>query len=73
MSGHVVVNDRTPQSLKNSSSLIWAEPTQKHSLVYPTPAPGAALTAAVQSEDIFAKVSVHKRGECLTVVTQTMR
>lgn len=59
---YVVVNDRTPQSLMNSSSLIWVDP--QRALTGPdllTPAPGAELTPVVQKGDVFAEINVHRR------------
>lgn len=44
-----MVNDRTPQSLVNSSSLIWVSPNRALAGPHlPAPAPGARRTRALQ-------------------------
>ncbi len=69
---YVVVNDRTPQSLMNSSSLIWVDPHR--ALTEPvllTPAPGAQRTSVVQKGDVLAEINAHRRKNCIIVDTQT--
>lgn len=68
-----MVNDRTPQSLVNSSSLIWVSPnTALAGPRLPAPAPGAQRTRALQIGGVFAGrkgTSSHRRGYRDTDVT----
>lgn len=66
---HVVVNDRTPQSLMNSSSLIWVDPRRALADLR-TPAPGARLTPVVQRMLLPNDCSQERK--CSIVVTQTL-
>lgn len=72
-----MVNDRTPQSLLNSSSLIWVSPNRALAGPdLPAPAPGAQRTRALQIGGVFAGrkgtiagPSSHRRGYRDTDVT----
>lgn len=80
MKGNAVVNDRTPQSLLNSSSLIWVNPhTALTGPDLAAPAPGAQRARALQIGGVFAGrestisgPSSHRRGYRDTDATRVL-